>query len=116
MLVESGTKATSAVACATNSVPTPDVVNFLSSFSTAPAVLHTISTENDSSWVVSGVNGDNGNRGSEPTTTKMGTILQRSFNSCTHASEDLDYMAFAPGHYTLADSSILDVKTTLNNV
>ncbi len=116
LLVESGTKATSAVACATNSVPTPDVVNFLSSFSTAPAVLHTISTENDSSWVVSGVNGDNGNRGSEPTTTKMGTILQRSFNSCTHASEDLDYMAFAPGHYTLADSSILDVKTTLNNV
>lgn len=116
LLVEAGSQSTSPVACNVSNSPTPQTVNFLSSFSSAPAVLHTVSTENDSTWVVSGVNGDTGSRGDEPSATKMGTVLQRSFNSCTHASEDIDYFAFAPGNYTLLDGTILDVVVSTDTI
>lgn len=116
LLVEAGSQSTSPVACNASNNPTPQSVNFLSSFSLAPAVLHTISTENDSSWVVSGVNGDTGSRDSEPSATKMGTVLQRSFNSCTHASEDIDYFAFTSGNYTLLDGTVLDAVVSTDSI
>ena len=123
-LVEAWSNNTSAVACNANPSPTPNAVNFLSNFSNPPVVIHTVSTENDSSWVVSWVNGNNWSSDSEPSTTQMATVLQRSFNSCNHSSEDIDYIAFEPWRYTLqwwdiidtirSNDSITSVTTTWN--
>ncbi len=116
LLVEAGTQNTAVVACNANNAPTPTGVTFSSSFNNAPAVMHTIASENDTNWVVSGVNGNTGNRWSEPTTAGMWVVLQRSFNSCTHGAEDLDYIAFEPGHYTLIDWSILDAAVSTDSI
>ncbi len=116
LIFEAWSKTTSAVACNANSTPTPQVVNFLSSFTAPPVVLHTISTENDSTWTVSWVNGDDGTRQSEPTISKMGTVLQRSFNSCTHGSEDLDYFAIDPWNYSLIDGTVFDAVRSTDSI
>lgn len=116
LAVEAGSNTTTAVACNASNSPTPDAVTFSASFSSAPAVIHTIATENDPIWVVSGVNGNSGNRWSEPTTTDMGVVLQRSFNACTAGSEELDYIAFEPGHYTLSDGSIFDALRSTDSI
>lgn len=114
--IETWSQNTSVVACNASNSPTPTAVNFLSSFSSAPSVLHTVSTENDATWTVSGVNGNTGNRGTEPTTTGMGVVLQRSFNSCTHAAEDVDYFAIEPGNYTLPEWTIIDATRSTDSI
>jgi len=75
-------------------------VSFSPTFTTLPSVIHSISTENDSSWVVSWAN-DSSSREGEPTTTTMGLNLQRSFNSCSHSAENIDYIAFSPWHFDM---------------
>lgn len=91
----------STVACNTSNNPwTATSISFNPNFSSAPSILHTISTENDSSWVVSWVNWNDWTRQSEPTNSIMWMILQRSFNSCTHSPENIDYIAFEPWHYS----------------
>lgn len=125
--IQAGSSSVSTVACNTSNNPwTATNVMFSPSFSSPPSVLHTISTENDSTWVVSWVNGNDGTRQSEPTTSSMGMILQRSFNSCTHSSEDVDYIAFEPWHYNTimwfevdavrSTDSISSVSTTWNPI
>ncbi len=113
---EAGSHTTTAVACNATNAPTPDSLNFLSSFSLPPSVIHTIATENDPGWLVSWVNGNNGDRWSEPSTTQMGLVLQRSFDTCTHAPEDIDYMAFEPGHYTLLDGTEFDAVRSTDSI
>jgi len=114
--IEAGTQNTSVVACNASNSPTPTGVTFTSSFSSAPSVLHTVSTENDATWTVSWVNGNTGNRGTEPTTTGMWVVLQRSFNSCTHAAEDIDYFAIEPGNYSLVEWTIIDATRSTDSV
>lgn len=114
--IQAGSNTTSSVACNASNSPTPNVVNFSPNFVAPPVVLHSISTENDSSWTVSGVNGNSWNRGSEPSTSTMWTVLQRSFDSCVHGSEDVDYIAFSPWNYNLTDGSILDATRSTDSI
>jgi hypothetical protein len=98
--IQAWTSEVTTVACNSSNNPwTATNVNFTPNFSVAPSILHTISTENDSSWVISWVNANNWTRQSEPTISTMWLIQQRSFNSCTHDPENIDYIAFEPGHY-----------------
>ncbi len=81
----------------TGSIP----VTFSPAFSTAPVVLATVSTDNDTSWVFTHTD-DGANRTLEPTTTGAGFSLARSFESAIHDPEDIDYIA-------------MDVATGINN-
>ncbi|MCD5381099.1 MAG: DUF2341 domain-containing protein [Candidatus Pacebacteria bacterium] len=74
-------------------------VTFSPAFSTPPAVIATVSTENDSSWVVAHLN-DGNTRNNPPTVSAMGLYLGRSGLSAVHDPEDIDYVAFEPGHGT----------------
>jgi len=78
-----------------------DTVTFSPAFGSSPAVIATIATNNDSSWAVAGVN--NGTAGGEPTASGMDVYMERSFASCVHNAEDIDYVAFDVTHGTLAD-------------
>lgn len=86
-----------AVSCSSNAnggMSTKPTVTFSPSFPSVPSVLHNISSFNDSSWIVTNVNNGGTSRTTEPSTTSMGIVMQRSFNSCTHAAEEADYIAF----------------------
>lgn len=92
---------TTAVACNASKNTLREALNFINPFASAPAVLHSVSSENDASWTVSSINAGNTQRQSEPTTTSIWLILQRSFNNCSHAPEQIDFLAINPGHYTI---------------
>jgi|GEM_PF-2258819 len=97
--VIAGTKNVSTVFC-NGTWGQTEVVNFSPSFDSDPAILHTVASNNDASWTVSYVNDGTSNRDPEPTASQMGLALNRSFASCTHGAEDIDYIAFDTGHGT----------------
>lgn len=74
-------------------------VTFSPSFSSPPAVIATVSSNNDSSWVIAHLN-DGNTRNNPPTASGMGLYLGRSFESAVHDPEDIDYIAFETGHGT----------------
>lgn len=74
-------------------------VTFSPPFSVPPAVIATVSTENDSSWVIAHLN-DGNTRNNPPTASAMGLYLGRSNETAVHSPEDIDYIAFEPGHGT----------------
>ena len=74
-------------------------VTFTPAFASPPAVIATVSSENDSSWVIAHLN-DGNTRNNPPTASAMGLYLGRSNESAVHSPEDIDYVAFATGHGT----------------
>ncbi|MEZ4104352.1 MAG: DUF2341 domain-containing protein [Candidatus Paceibacterota bacterium] len=74
-------------------------ITFSPSFSTAPAVITTVSSNNDTSWVFSSVHSPS-DVTLPPTTDGFILWLNRSFESATHGAEDVDYIAFETGHGT----------------
>lgn len=82
-------------------------VSFSPAFSTAPAVVATISSDNDSTWAVVGLN-DGNTRNNTPTASAMGIYLGRGIQTAVHDPEDVDYIVMAPGHGT-NNSSEFDV-------
>ncbi len=96
--VIAGTKNVSKVYCRSYSNTPGELVYFNPPFNNNPAVIHTVSSENDSSWVISHIDSGSGDRTGEPTTSQMGLGLGRSFGTCTHNPENIDYIAFDTGH------------------
>jgi len=113
--VEAWSENVSTVACNWWWSYTWPTVIFDTSFSTNPAVLHTISSNDDPSWVVSHVNWD-GNRDTEPTPTQMQLALHRSFNSCTHWAEDIDYVAFEQWHISMPWGFVMDTTISTDSI
>jgi len=74
-------------------------VTFSPAFAAAPAVVATISSDNDSTWAVVGLN-DGNIRNNEPTASGMGIYLARGMQTAIHDPEDVDYIVMAPGHGT----------------
>lgn len=97
--VIAGTENVSQVVCRGNFPAGGTTVNFSPSFSSSPAVIHTVSSENDATWVTSTVN-DGVTRGNPATASTMALALQRSFDTCTHSAEDIDYVAMEINHGT----------------
>ncbi|MDC0505985.1 DUF5011 domain-containing protein [Candidatus Gracilibacteria bacterium] len=92
---------------------TPQNVTFSPAFLAAPSVIHSISSNNLAGSIASTVNGNDGARGSEPTATQMGFMLQRTYGSCTPArSETIDYIAMQSGHYTFGGNEIDTLQST----
>ncbi len=81
----------------TNGTP----VYFYPNFSSKPAVIHNIASNNHNTWVVSSVNWNDNSRTSEPTNSEMSVFLQRSFASNVHDGENIDYLAVDPWHYNI---------------
>ena len=82
-------------------------INFTPAFSNPPSVIHTVSTYNDATWVVSWVN-DTIDKWVEPTASLMWLTMQRSLNSCVHNPEDIDYIAFEQWNEVFTDWFTLD--------
>ena len=103
--IEAGTKKVSGIYCRTAHTTGPRaLVTFSSAFSSAPVVIHTVSSNNDSSWITSSVD-DGSSTANEPTTSSMGIWLQEGYGYDVgvcygHDAEDVDYVAFEPGHHT----------------
>lgn len=74
-------------------------VAFSPPFASAPAIVATVSTENDASWVVAHLN-DGNTRSNPPDASNMGIYLGRSALSAVHDPEDVDYIAIESGHGT----------------
>ncbi|USN88639.1 MAG: DUF2341 domain-containing protein [Candidatus Nomurabacteria bacterium] len=72
-------------------------VTFSPAFSSPPAVIATVSSDNDSTWVTAHLN-DGNTRNNPPTASAMGLYLGRGFESAVHDPEDIDYIAFETGH------------------
>ena len=74
-------------------------MNFNPNFNSAPAVITTVTSNNDSAWTVTHVD-DGSVIDYEPTVSTMRVMLNVSFESCTtpHGAEDIDYIAFDTGH------------------
>lgn len=89
----------STVACNSNNNPAGVPINFAPAFSTNPAVLHNVTSESDASFVFSSAN-DGSTRQTPVSATTMELFLQRSFESCTHGAEDIDYIVIEPDHGT----------------
>lgn len=72
-------------------------VSFSPSFSSAPIALLTVSSNNDSNWVATHVDGG-GARDTEVTTSQMRVALavSRHTSSAHSGPEDIDYMVMAP--------------------
>ena len=81
-----------------NDTPGTQVV-FAPAFSAPPAVLATVSSENDASWVGTVVDAGNG-AANEVGVNDMFLSLGRSIASGVHDPEDIDYIAFAPADGT----------------
>ena len=97
--VIAGTKYVSTVYCDGTWGGTENV-SFSPNFNSTPAVFHTISSNNDNSWVVTHVNNGSSDRTTEPTASQMGLAMNRSFASCSHSPEYIDYIAFDTAHGT----------------
>ena len=110
------TENTAAVACNASNTPTPTPVTFPADFNLPPVVTHTISSDNDTSWLVSWVNWNDWVRWSEPTISWMWLLLQRSFDSCVHSPEDIDYIAVERWNYVLDDWSIFDAVRSTDSI
>ena len=111
--IQAGSVITSSIfwnSCKINS--SSSVVNFTPNFTATPTLIHSISSNNDVTATASMVNGDNGNRNSEPTTAKFGTFLQRSFGVCIHDPEVVDYIAADQWHFTFSGWEFDTVKST----
>lgn len=96
--VVAGTQNTGVVLCNGAYGTTGTPVNFGTTFNSPPAVIHTLASDTDTTWGYSVVNG--GTQQSEPSTTGMNVAIGRSFDTCTHGAEDIDYIAFDIGHGT----------------
>lgn len=71
-------------------------IDFVPDFSSTPAALATVSTNNGDKWVATVV--DDGSQTGEITTDSMDVSLGIGYDSDTvRVAEDIDYLAFAPG-------------------
>jgi len=102
--VIAGTELVEHIYCRTASTTGPQTgVSFSPAFSSAPAVFHTVSSNNDATWITSSVHNGT-DTADEPTTTGMGMLLQQAYGAAQdvcydHDPEDVDYIAFEPGHF-----------------
>lgn len=85
-------------------------VLFSPAFSAAPAVVATISSDNDSTWAVVGLN-DGNTRNNAPTASGMGIYLGRGVQTAVHDPEDVDYVVIETGHGT-NNGSEFDIDRT----
>lgn len=74
-------------------------VDFVPDFDTDPWVLYTVSSDNDSTWIEGNATGLT-SRASDPLSTSMYLTLERSFNTCVHDPETMDWIAFDETHIT----------------
>ena len=89
-------------------------VDFSPAFDAEPGVLYGVSSYNDSSWVAWKVYGTAG-RASDPTQSSMYMTLERSFNTCVHQPETIDWVAFDQSHLT-SNGIIFDSLKSADNV
>ncbi|MEL6802381.1 MAG: hypothetical protein AAFO91_01190, partial [Bacteroidota bacterium] len=68
-----------------------------STFSATPVVIATVSSYNSTDWMFAHVS-DGANRNNQPDTTNFATYLGRSHAASGSYTEDIDVVAFAPGH------------------
>lgn len=78
--------------------PDSEDVSFSPNFDNSPAVLHTVTSNNDSNWVASHVDDGSSNEVNEPTASGMGILLNLSMVGTSHDAEDVDYIAFDEGN------------------
>ncbi len=115
--IQAGSQLTSKLyAKACRSGGTPQNTTFSPVFWAAPAVIHTIASNNWPVSVASTVNANNNAFNSEPTTSQMWFMLQKALGLCTAVpAEDIDYIAMARGHYTFGWDEV-DILKSGNNV
>ncbi len=101
MHIQAGSKYTEFVYSKYAQISNWTPVYFFPAFTSNPAVIHTVTSNNDPSWVVSSVNWNDNTRISEPTSSQMSVFLQRSWASNVHSWETIDYLAIDPGHYNI---------------
>lgn len=76
------------------------VVNYSHTYATAPIVLHTVNTFNDSNWISSTVWGRTGGRGQIPNTTGFRIALEGAEATASHGSEAIGWVAIELGSGT----------------
>lgn len=69
-----------------------------------------MTSENDSGWVDANASGLT-SRTSDPASTSMYLSMERSFNSCAHNPETVDWIAFDETHMTTNGIVFDSVKT-----
>ena len=74
----------------------PNQFDFDPPFSTAPAVLATVSSVNSSNMIYAAVNDGTSNATNQPSASSLGLYLQKGQVVGTHPPEDVDYIAFEP--------------------
>jgi hypothetical protein len=75
----------------------PVMLYYDSVFTSAPVVIHNISSNNDSGWIASNVN-DGSTHTTEPTISQIGFLMNRGKDlAATHDPETIDWLAFEPG-------------------
>lgn len=75
-------------------------INYSHTYTSAPAVLHTVNTFNDSRWIASSVWAPSANRQSPPTNTGFRIALEGAEAINTHGSESIGWLAIEPGSGT----------------
>jgi len=99
-------------ACRPTFIPTTSNDVFSPAFSALPSVIHSISSNNDTTSTASSVNANDGNRTSEPTTTSIGTFLQRWFGVCDQEADLVDYLAMDQWHFIFGGVEIDSVRSS----
>lgn len=95
--------------------PGGPVITYPTSFSSAPAVLTMVTTNNDPQWVVSSVY-DGNNISNPPTASQVGLYLNDNLDSNGHGSaEDIDVVVFDVGD-GVNNSVNFDTQTTAADV
>ncbi len=75
-------------------------VLFSPNFLNTPSVIHSVSSNNQALSIWSSAVGNTGSFTQDPNTAQMWLMLQSAHGSCSHAAEDIDYIASEPGHFT----------------
>ncbi len=111
MQVEAGTSTISTVGSLTNTFDVGTPITFNTAFPAAPIVMSTVVTENDTSWITSGVTGFGG-AVTSPSATGFDLMLNGSEVTNTHGAETIAWIAFESNvQTTIASTSIESILT-----
>lgn len=77
-----------------------DSISFTHTYSSAPAVIHGVSSYNDPNWISSVVWGDSTNKGTLPNNVSFSLAMEGAEAATSHGSETLGWMAIEIGSGT----------------
>lgn len=92
-----------------------EVRTFKQVYGTPPVVMHTVASDNDTDWITSFVTGDSSTTPPSTTQYRIGLNAAEVASSYVHDAEDIGYVVFGSGEFTVG-SSIMEANVTTTSI